>query len=49
MSNPHEVDEDPEQHIGEPMRDPWEDPEQTDWPMAKKEDDDGVDGSSVSR
>lgn len=25
---PHE---DPEQHIGAPMRDPWDDPEQKDW------------------
>lgn len=33
MSDPHEnaPDEDPEDHIGEAIPDPWSDPEQTDW------------------
>lgn len=25
-------EEDPEEHIGEVIPDPWDDPEQTDWP-----------------
>lgn len=33
MTDPHPVDEDPEEHIGEKIPDPWEDPEQEDWPM----------------
>lgn len=32
--DPHPVDEDPENHIGEEIPDPWDDPEQTDWPQA---------------
>lgn len=33
--NPHPVpDEDPEKHIGPETPDPWDDPEQTDWPQA---------------
>jgi hypothetical protein len=27
----HEVDEDPEQHLGDEITDPWLDPEQSDW------------------
>lgn len=29
----HPVQEDPEQLIGVELPDPWEDPEQADWPM----------------
>lgn len=47
MSNPHEVDEDPEQYIGEEIPDPWDDPKQTDWPM-NKEVNDGLERSPVS-
>lgn len=33
MLDPHPAaDENPEQHIGELTPDPWDDPEQTDWP-----------------
>jgi len=32
VSDPHPVVEDPEEHIGEEMPDPWDDPNQTDWP-----------------
>jgi hypothetical protein len=28
------VDQEPEEHIGKELIDPWVDPEQTDWPMA---------------
>lgn len=28
----HRVTEDPEQHIGPVIKDPWDDDEQTDWP-----------------
>lgn len=28
----HPVDEDPEQHMGDPIADPWDDESQTDWP-----------------
>lgn len=31
-SEAHEVDENPLEHIGEEMPDPWSDPKQTDWP-----------------
>lgn len=31
-NDPHEVHEDPEQHLGKEIADPWEDPEQEDWP-----------------
>ncbi|WP_188116240.1 hypothetical protein [Salinispora cortesiana] len=34
MPNPHPApDENPEQHIGLQMPDPWVDPAQTDWPI----------------
>lgn len=33
QENPHPVeDEDPEEHIGEAMLDPWDDDDQPDWP-----------------
>jgi hypothetical protein len=28
----HIVEENPEEHIGDVTKDPWDDPEQTDWP-----------------
>jgi hypothetical protein len=28
----HEADEDPLEHMGDEMPDPWSDPKQTDWP-----------------
>lgn len=28
MTDPHPVEEDPEQHIGEPVEDPWDKDEQ---------------------
>lgn len=28
----HPVDEDPEQHLGDEINDPWDDETQTDWP-----------------
>jgi hypothetical protein len=33
MNNPHvnNPDEDPEDHLGEVIPDPWDDPEQPDW------------------
>lgn len=35
-TNPHPVpDESPEQHIGPQLPDPWDDPEQTDWPSVE--------------
>lgn len=31
--DPHpSPNEDPEEHVGEVIPDPWDDPEQTDWP-----------------
>lgn len=34
MSTPHQIPgENPEQHIGPEIPDPWDDPEQTDWPI----------------
>jgi len=43
--DPHAAapDEDPEQHIGEEMPDPWDDPDQTDWPNESVELDEEVD------
>lgn len=35
--NPHPVDEDPEDHIGEELPDPWDDPAQTDWDSGNDE------------
>ena len=32
VNDPHPVPEDPEDHIGDEIKDPWADPEQTDWP-----------------
>lgn len=32
MTNPHEKPEDPEDHIGEQIPDPWDDDDQPDWP-----------------
>lgn len=34
MTDPHAdaPDEDPGEHIGEKIPDPWDDPAQTDWP-----------------
>ena len=32
-STAHPVDENPEDHCGDEMPDPWSDPKQTDWPM----------------
>lgn len=31
---PHAVEEDPENHLGPIIKDPWDDPDQTDWPNA---------------
>lgn len=36
-SDPHPVDEDPEEHIGPEIPDPWDDPEQADWPQEEQE------------
>jgi hypothetical protein len=33
----HEVDEDPEQHLGDVIDDPWHDDSQTDWPSGSVE------------
>lgn len=33
----HEVDEDPEQHLGDVIVDPWDDDAQTDWPSNSPE------------
>lgn len=38
VKNPHPVDEDPEEHIGKKTLDPWDDPEQTDWPTNEPSD-----------
>lgn len=39
-TNPaHAVDEDPEEHMGEVIDDPWLDPAQTDWPNNDFEED----------
>jgi hypothetical protein len=35
--DPHEHDEDPEDHIGEEMPDPWTDDDQPDWPNGEVE------------
>lgn len=32
-TTPHPAAEEPEQHIGIQLPDPWDDPEQTDWPI----------------
>lgn len=32
MTDPHPVDENPEEHIGEELPDPWEDNSAEDWP-----------------
>ena len=29
--NPHAFEEDPEEHLGEEISDPWNDPDQLDW------------------
>lgn len=31
----HDPNEDPEQHVGPVIKDPWEDDEQKDWPNEK--------------
>lgn len=36
-SDPHQNGENPEEHMGEVIPDPWNDPTQTDWPMADGE------------
>lgn len=36
-NDPHLVDENPEDHIGDEIFDPWEDDEQTDWPSGSIE------------
>jgi hypothetical protein len=36
---PHELDEDPEQCTGKLLKDPWNDPDQLDWPNAEEETD----------
>lgn len=42
----HPVDENPEEHIGDETRDPWDDEDQKDWPNAHTESDDaGTEGS----
>ena len=38
MVDPHPVDEDAEENLGEAIPDPWSDPEQTDWPEIEEED-----------
>ena len=38
--DPHAVDEDPEEFIGEELLDPWEDPDQPDWPNDDEEGED---------
>jgi hypothetical protein len=49
FNDPHPFDEDPEQCIGAETKDPWDDPEQTDWPQADEEvTPDGVEGSAES-
>jgi len=35
--DPHPVDENPEEHIGDAMLDPWKDETQTDWPNNEEE------------
>lgn len=35
---PHELDEDPEQHLGKLMKDPWNDPDQLDWTASNDDD-----------
>ncbi len=43
---PHPIpSENPEQHIGKPIPDPWSDPEQTDWPDLEVSTD-GMDSST---
>lgn len=37
-AEPHLVDEDVEQNIGEELTDPWLDTDQTDWPQNEEED-----------
>lgn len=32
VSDPHPVDEDPEEHVGRRRKDPWTDDKQEDWP-----------------
>jgi hypothetical protein len=36
-TNAHPVDEDPEDHLGEEIPDPWADNEQVDWPNGEVE------------
>jgi len=36
-NNPHPVEENPEELIGKKTLDPWDDPEQTDWPTNESE------------
>ncbi len=48
-TDPHPVpDEDPEQHIGAQLPDPWADPAQTDWPTTTEVSIDGVDRGTES-
>lgn len=46
--DPHEVDENPEELMGEEILDPWLDEEQTDWPMDETQNDDEQDDPEVS-
>ncbi len=34
-NDPHPVDENPEDHVGDETPDPWDDPTQIDWPNNK--------------
>ena len=36
---PHELEEDPEQHVGPEIKDPWADDNQLDWPNNEDEED----------
>jgi hypothetical protein len=42
MGYPHIVQEDPEDHIGEEVPDPWDDPSRPDWPAVEVNEDGSV-------
>lgn len=35
VNNPHSTNEDPEEHLGKEIPDPWDDETQKDWPTGR--------------
>lgn len=45
VNDPHPFEEDPEQHLGDVTKDPWDDVDQTDWPQAGEDEPDVSDST----